>query len=250
MRSTRSGRLFSVLTLAVAAAALGACGATSHTSVDGSAPTTGAGSGTPTTLGSSPTSGGSGYSGGAGSSGAGTGPSAPPAISTTTVGSPTTAVSPATTVPATSSTCTSSELQADQVLLSEGTGQYYLAWSLTNISTAPCTVAGGQPGLGLDDAAGRPVVSYRVSALPGGSVTPVSVAPGHAAWFLTEEQSGSCPAGQTVSGGPFHYRVTLPGGSVAVTWAPAFLAQGTVSGYCASEALAVGDVQATEPAAP
>ncbi len=143
-------------------------------------------------------------------------------------------------------TCRANALRADQVPISAGTSQYYLAWSLTNVSSSTCALAPGRPGIRFLDAAGRSVVRYTVSQLPAGSA-PVVLAPGRAGWFLTEELGNTCGSTTVVTGGPFHYRISLPGGAV-VTWAPGYLAAPTLGSLCPAVTLAVGGIQSSRPA--
>jgi hypothetical protein len=169
-------------------------------------------------------------------------PTTTPPTSATTIPSPTSTVSPGSgTTP-----CVADQLAVDQSPLSEGTGQYYLAWSLTNSGAAACSLAPGHPTLGLVDAAGQPVVSYPTKDLPGGSATTLVIAPHAAVWFLTEELSTSCPAPVTVDGGPFDYVVTLPQG-LRLTWSPSYLAGATLSDLCTDVPLSIGSLQSAKP---
>ncbi len=176
-------------------------------------------------------------------------PTAPPATAAPATAPPATA--PATTPPSTagstSGPCRADQLGANQVPLSAGTGQYYLAWSLTNTSSVSCVVAAGRPSVQLDDHSGQPVVAYTTTTLPGGSTSALVVAPKRSVWFLTEESSAACPATTTVAGGPFHYVLALPGGSAQVTWSPSYLAGATLTDFCTRVLLSVGPLQATKP---
>jgi hypothetical protein len=182
---------------------------------------------------------------------------APPTTSTSVSTSPSTSppstsppsTSPPSTSPPSTGTvadgCHGAQLGADQTPISEGTGQYYLAWSLTNTSTAPCALAPGRPSIQLDDAAGQSIVDYTTTTIAGGASSALVVAPGHAVWFLTEELSTACPTPATVAGGPFQYTVTLAG--TTVTWSPSYLSSVTLSGLCTRVPIAIRALQATKP---
>lgn len=163
-----------------------------------------------------------------------------PAPSTSAAPS-TTPTPDATTAPA----CRAADLQVAQTAIGAGTSRYYQAWSLTNVSASPCTLSPGRPVVRFENAAGRSVVRYAVSTLPA-STSPVTVAPGAKGWFLSEELQNTCTATQTLHGGPFHYRVTLPDGT-SLTWSPSYLSASSVVGVCTSVALAVGGLTGTEP---
>jgi hypothetical protein len=163
-------------------------------------------------------------------------------VSTTSVATSTSTSSPGSSSPS----CSAAQLSVGQVPLSEGTGQYYLGWSLTNTAPTACVVAAGHPSLALVDAAGHSVVTYPTKDLPGGSASALVVAPHAVVWFLTEELSTSCPAPATVGGGPFDYVVTLPG-SVPLTWSPSYLSGATLTGLCTEVPLSIGGLQDTKP---
>jgi hypothetical protein len=118
---------------------------------------------------------------------------------------------------------------------------------LTNTGTASCIVAAGHPSLALVDAAGRSIVTYPTTELPGGSASALVVAPTHRLWFLTEELSTSCLAPVTVSGGPFDYVVTLPGGGTPLKWSPGYLAGPTLTDLCTDVPLSIGGLQSAKP---
>src|SRR5579875_446237 len=152
-------------------------------------------------------------------------PTTAAAAPTTTTPPTTAAATTTTTAPATTTTirpsgpaprCQGSQLSANQVPLAEGTGHYFLAWSLTDTSSSACQVPAGRPALELDDAAGQAVVQYTTAPLRGEKAATVTLAPHHAAWFLTEEVSTACLASTGVSGGPFAYEISLPGGAGTV----------------------------------
>jgi hypothetical protein len=145
--------------------------------------------------------------------------------------------------------CTPAELRANQLPLSAGTGRYYLAWSLTNTGPTSCVLPAGQPSLAFVDAAGSALATYAVSHLATAAAAPVTVRPGEAAWFLTEETTSGCGTGTVVAGGPFHYIVGLPGGAGSVSWTASYLSGATLSDFCGSVALGVGDLQARPPTA-
>ena len=144
-------------------------------------------------------------------------------------------------------TCTPADLRAHQLPVSAGTGRYYLAWSLTNTGPASCVLPAGQPSLAFVDAAGSALATYAVSHLATAAAAPVTVPPGQAAWFLTEETTTGCGTGTIVTGGPFHYIVGLPGGAGSVSWTASYLSGATLSDFCGSVALGVGDLQARPP---
>jgi hypothetical protein len=159
--------------------------------------------------------------------------------------------------PSTVAPCRSGVLRADQVPLQGGTGVFVLAWSLTNTSGASCSVTGGRPTLAFVDAAGRSIVSYTDAALPSvpapaaaasAPATSLVVVPGRAVWFSTEETDSTCGVGTTVAGGPFAYRLTLPGGTV-VDWTAPYLHGPTLADVCARVPLGVGSLQADRPSA-
>lgn len=153
--------------------------------------------------------------------------------------------------------CTAADLRADQESVGAGVGQYFLDWSLTNISASACTLKAGRPTLRFLGAVGQAITRYARSdlAVPGQGGAALSaparltVKPGHSVWFAVEESAAACGGGVTATGGPFHYVVGLPGG-VDVTWAPAYLATPTVPDVCRAVQLAVGPLQETRPAAP
>ena len=244
-RRRRAGRHAAALgIMAIVAAGCGSAG--SRLSV-GTPPTSAAARGSTTT---SPTA----------SGGAAPTTTAPEAgASTTTAPSTTTtAPSPTTTAPSGSTTtppagttpgCSAAQLAVNQVPLSEGTGEYYLAWSRTDSASTACVVAAGQPTLSLRDAAGRSVVTYVTTAGAAGATTPLVVQPGRAVWFLTEELSTACPAPATVTGGPFRYTITLPGGTGSVTWTPSYLSGATLGDLCTKVPISIGGLQATKPSA-
>lgn len=189
-----------------------------------------------------------------------------PAASTTP-GKPTTTTKPgasttsttSTTTPAPTTTtslpsgpppvCRPTQLSADQVQLAAGTGHYFLAWSLTDTTGTACRVPGGRPTLELDNAAGQAVVQYKTAPLPGGSTATVTVARHHPGWFLTEEDSTTCEASTGVTGGPFAYKITLPGGAGTVSWRPSYLNAGAISDLCTRVGLEVGPIEAAQPRA-
>jgi hypothetical protein len=184
--------------------------------------------------------------------------SQPVAVATpTTVASPpiaaappsTTATPPATEAAA-AAVCAPADLSADQLPVSSGTGSSYLAWSLTDTGTSSCLLPAGQPTLAFLDAAGSIISSYTVSHLATAADTSVTIAPGKSAWFLTEETTTACGTGTVVDGGPFHYVIGLPGAAGSVSWTAGYLSGSTLSDYCGSVSLSVGDLQATEPTAP
>jgi hypothetical protein len=162
--------------------------------------------------------------------------SVPPTASVTTVAPPARSI------------CTAGDLRADQVPISAGTSQYYVAWSLTDTAATPCSLPAGRPSVVFADAAGTSLVSYQTTPLAGAPATALVIAPGHAVWFLTEQIGASCPAPVTVTGGPFHYALGLPGGAT-VDWAPGYLAATSLSNLCDRVPLAVGNLQASRPTA-
>ena len=146
-------------------------------------------------------------------------------------------------------TCTPAHLRANQLPLSAGTGRYYLDWSLTNTGPTSCVLPAGRPSLAFVDAAGSALAAYAVSPLATAAAAPVTIRPGQAAWFLTEETTYGCGTGTVVTGGPFHYIVSLPGGAGSVSWTASYLAGATLSDFCGSVSLGVGALQARPPTA-
>jgi hypothetical protein len=143
--------------------------------------------------------------------------------------------------------CAASRLSVGQTPLSEGGGEYYLAWSLTNTGGDSCTLPVSHPTLALENAAGRSVQAYSVTDAPPTSSTSIDVVAGGKAWFLTEESAAACPAPQTVTGGPFHYAIGLGGSTGTATWSPSYLQADRVPDLCTRVDVAVGALQGTEP---
>jgi hypothetical protein len=175
-------------------------------------------------------------------------------VAATTTTAPSTTADATTTTAATTSTsgtagCTPGALRVAQVPLTGGTGHFYEAWSLTNAGSTTCTLAAGQPALTIDDASGATVSAYVVTHLSSPTSGPVRLAPAGRAWFLTEEITTACGAGRTVGDGPFHYVVGLPGGP-SLSWASPDLSGPTLSDFCATEGLAVGDLRSSRPSTP
>jgi hypothetical protein len=136
----------------------------------------------------------------------------------------------------------------DQTPLSEGGGEYYLAWSLTNTGGSSCSLPVSHPTLALENAAGQSVQTYSVTDAPMTGSTSIVVVPGGQAWFLTEESAAACPGPATVTGGPFHYSIGLGGSTGAVTWSPSYLQADSVPDLCTRVDVSVGALQGTEPA--
>lgn len=172
-------------------------------------------------------------------------PTTAAATTTTTAPATTTTIRPSGPAPR----CQGSQLSANQVPLAEGTGHYFLAWSLTDTSGSACQVPAGRPALELDNAAGQAVVHYRTAPLRGEKAATVTLAPHHAAWFLTEEVSTACLASTGVSGGPFAYEISLPGGAGTVSWRPSYLDAASIPNLCTRVGLEIGPVQASQPRA-
>jgi hypothetical protein len=149
----------------------------------------------------------------------------------------------------TSSVCAPSQLSVDQTPLAEGTGQYYLAWSLANRSSTACTLPPVHPTIELDGQSGQSVQTYSVTEQPQTESVPISLTPGAKAWFLTEELATTCPSPQTVTGGPFHYSIGLGPDVGSVTWSPSFLTAASMPDLCTRLRVTIGALEGHEPRA-
>jgi hypothetical protein len=164
------------------------------------------------------------------------------------VSSPPSTAASTSSVPATAvALCAPTDLKVGQSPLSEGAGQYYLAWSLGNAGTASCTLPAVHPTLNLEGQSGQSVQTYSATEQGQTESRPVELAPGAKAWFLTEELATNCAGPQTVTGGPFHYSIGLGADVGTVSWSPSYLDVSRMPYVCTRLTVSIGALQGTKP---
>lgn len=172
-----------------------------------------------------------------------------PTTATPITATPGAATPPALASPPSATSCRVSQLAVSRLGLGAGMGQIQAAWSLTNTSSAPCTVKGGLPTLELDNAADHAVTTSHITPLKAVSSAPLTVEPGAKVWFFTDTLD-DCPSGyQTLSGGPFSEVVILPGTQMKARWADNGLGLNhtTLPGQCNTMQVRESGLQTTEP---
>lgn len=177
--------------------------------------------------------------------------SAPAPSATSPVASPSATTAPQAATPTATATtaiaCQASQLALNLKPLGGGAGHTWDAWSLTNSSSRPCSVAGGLPGLEFDNAAGQALTTYRITPKGTVSTAPLTPQPGAKIWVFTDTTRGVCDYGKTVSGGPFSDVVIPPSTHVKVDYTNSGLDKSTLTGICPTLNVSESGLQTTEP---
>lgn len=166
---------------------------------------------------------------------------------------------PSTALTRSSVRCQPSDLSPSVTLLQEGGGHGTVYYGLENTTTRPCYLDGGYPSLAEANAAGRVVLDY--VRTPGinnepdtqpasASGPPLTLYPGHSAYFLMVELAACNVAYHALSGGPFHLEIMLPAGGGTVMWSPSWLHWPSFAPQCPQPLYYTWDLTSTIPTVP